>query len=240
MIFSSKWLVPTAFLALLTACTSAEQKVLAPYATATVTAGVGLGNLELGKTTLGWVVENLDAKKVAVLIGDEVAFEPRYLQGQFSLLFIISGECQEQTGAPMTRVDIKNSIEEFLSQYPACKNLTLSSLSVGAGNNEKNTFFKGSTTKGVKLWSPLVTSLQHGTPLQNPGRFVTGDSAVNLERIEFSDGIYFYYALGEQPTDAEIRSGQQLSPERQEELKLSAEEAAKAPTVQRLTIFIPE
>jgi hypothetical protein len=237
---SPKILVLVLCILLLAACSPSERKILHPYAEATLTAGVGLGNLELGKTTLGWVAENIAAKRIAVLVGDDVALEPLYLNGQLSLLFVITGECQEQTGAPMTRVEIKNGLEAFLSQYPACKNLTLSSLSVGVGNRETNTFFKGHTDKGVTLWSPLVKALQHGVPVEKAGRLVTGESAANLERVEFPDGIYFYYDAGEQPTAREILSGQPLSLERQAALKASAEEAAKNAVVKRMTIFMPD
>lgn len=233
-----KWLLLFVLL-LLTACSSSEHKALQPYATATVTAGVGLGNLELGKTTLGWVVENIGANKIAILAGDEVGLEFIYLNGELSLLFVILGACQEQTGAPMTRVEIKKGIESFLSQYPACKDLTLSSLSVGVGDREKNTFFKGSTDKGVKLLSPLLSVYQHGVSVDHPGRFVTGE-ADNLERVEFSDGIYFYYFGGEQPTAREILSGQPLSAEKLAELEQSAREALENLTVRRMTIFMPE
>jgi hypothetical protein len=234
---SQKQFIQITLLLLLAACTSPEQKALAPYATATLTPGVGLGNLELGKTTLGWVAENIGAERVAVLAGDEVGLEPRYLNGQLSLLFIVSGECQEQTGAPLTRVEIKNGITAFLSAYPACKELTLSSLSVGGG--EKG-FFKGGTDKAVNLGSPLLSVLQHGVPVENAGRFVAGEGTTNLERVEFPNGIYFYYDAGEQPTAREIMSGQPLSPERQEELKASAEEASKNIVVKRMTIFMPD
>jgi hypothetical protein len=225
---------------LFTACSPSERKTLQPYATATLTAGVGLGTLELHETTLSWVAENMNAKSVAVLVGDEVGLELLYLKGQLSLLFVISGECQEQTGVPMKRIDIRNGLEVFLSQHPACKALMLSSLSVGAGDSEKNTFFKGSTNRGVKLWSPLMSVILRDKPVNNPGRFVAGEGAANLERIEFSDGIYFYYNMGEGPTAREILSGQPLSEERQEELKASADEAAKNLTVQRMTIFTPD
>lgn len=222
----------------ITACSPSERKTLQPYANATLTAGVGLGNLELGKTTLGWVVETIGANRIAVLVGDEVGLELSYLQNEFSLLFIVSGTCQSDTGASMKRLEIRNGIKTFLSDYPSCNDLTLSSLSIGVSSSEKNTFFKGATDKGVKLWSPLSSVLQHGSPLDRAGQFVAGETD-SLERVEFSDGIYFYYFAGEQPTAREILSGQPLSPERQAELKASAEEAAKNLSVQRMTIFIP-
>jgi hypothetical protein len=226
---------------LVTGCASSERKALEPYAKATLTAGTGLGNLELAKTTLGWFADTIGAKTVAVLVADEVAIELVYLKGEASFLFIVSGACQEQTGAPMTRLDINKGIKDFLSSYPACNDLTLSSISVGTGSSETKTFFKGSTNHGVQLWSPIANAYQHGLNQIKPGQFVTGEWATNdLARIEFPEGIYFYYDAGEQPTEREITSAAPLSTKRQLELEQSAEEAAKNAVIKRITIFIPE
>jgi hypothetical protein len=228
-------------LVFVTGCASSERKALGLYANATLTAGKGLGSLELAKTTLGWFADNIGAKTVAVLVADEVALELVYLKGEASFLFIVSGACQEQTGAPMTRLDINKGIKDFLSNYPACNDLTLSSISVGMGSSETKTFFKGSTDHGVQLWSPIGDAYQHGLNQIKPGQLVTGEWAANdLARLEFPEGIYFYYDAGEQPTEREITSAAPLSAERQLELEQSAEEAAKNAVVKRITIFIPE
>jgi hypothetical protein len=46
---------------LLSACAAKDSKALAPYANATLTAGVGLGDIKLGEATLGSVVDFIRA-----------------------------------------------------------------------------------------------------------------------------------------------------------------------------------
>ncbi len=218
-----------------------ERKSLTPYAQATIVPGTGIGDLQLGKTTLGWISNKLGQGKPAVLIGDEAAIELTYLDGQLALLFQLTGDCQAATRPPRQNIDFTRGLKAFLEQYPACDGLPLSSLSISSGDrNPTDAFFKGSTNQGVKLGSPIFEATKHGASQSNPGHFVAGESDTNnLDRLEFPGGIYFYYPAGEQPLPEEIMSGQPLSPERLQQLKESAKEAAKDPGIRRITIFAP-
>jgi len=66
-----------------------EARALAPYASATLTPGVGLGNILLDRTTLGWVVGNIGPGMVWAVSGDEAAIELGYLGRQVAFLFVV-------------------------------------------------------------------------------------------------------------------------------------------------------
>lgn len=238
--------VSIACLVLLVGCTggsSPDSKKLETYSKATLLPGKGLGNLELGKTNLGWFVENLGAGVPSALITEEEsAIELAFLNGEMSVSFSIKGACEEATGVPRKRLALTRNVGDFLKQYPACKDITLSSISVAAtGNDRKDTFFKGITDLGVQLWSPVSDVYRlHGKPKSRAGQIVAGETYTeNLERVEFPSGIYFYYFKGEGPTSDEVMSGNALSPERLREIEESANKAGKNPVVKRMTIFIP-
>jgi hypothetical protein len=232
----------TVFL-LMTGCSgksSSELKALDQYSKATLTPGTGLGDLQLGKTTLGWFVENIGSGVVSIIASDESAIQLTFLNDEASFMFIVSGVCQSETGAPGKRLDLNQDIKAFLSRYPGCNDLPLSSLSLATGRSSKtDNFFKGSTDRGVQLWSPKSETDKHGVVLNNAGRLVAGEGNENLERLEFPGGIYFYYPAGEGATPEEQISGKALSPERLRQIEESAKEAAKNQVIKRITIFIP-
>jgi hypothetical protein len=158
------------FLLLMNGCSgksSSELKALAPYAKATLTAGTGLGEIQLGKTTLGWFVENIGSGVVSIIASDESAIQLTFLNGEASFLFIVSGVCQNETGVPGKRLDLNQDIKAFLLRYPGCNDLPLSSLSLATGqSNKTDTFFKGSTDRGVQLWTPKSEAGKHGVVLE--------------------------------------------------------------------------
>lgn len=221
---------------------SSELKTLSPYATVTLTAGTGLGNLQLGKTTLGWVAGTIGSGSISGIAGDESAIELTFLNGEISFLFIVSGVCQRETGGPGVRLDLDQDLKVFLSRYPGCQDLPLSSLSVATGESSKTgSFFKGSTDRGVQLWSPKCDAYKHGVELNRAGQLVPGESYgnENLGRLEFAGGIYFYYPRGEGATAQEEMSGRALSPERLRDIEESEKGAAKNAVIKRITIFMP-
>lgn len=65
----------------------ADSKALAPYATKTLIPGQGLGNLELGKTTLAGFVNQIGAGQVALIYGDEQGIELNFHGGQVVFYF---------------------------------------------------------------------------------------------------------------------------------------------------------
>ena len=220
-----------------------EKKALAPYASATLTPGVGLGDLILGQTSIDWVVSQLGSGLVSGIAGDDAAIELIYLDEQLSLLFIVSGECQTVTEAPGKRLPLTQNLEDFFKRFPACRKLTITSISVATRNKSKEEiYFKGGTNFGIKLWDPIFDALRHGKPVQAAGNLVAGfaNPIEDMETLKFPAGIYFYYPAGASPTGDEMMAGKPLSQERIQELKDSAEAAKKDPTIKRMTIFIPE
>jgi hypothetical protein len=222
---------------------SSELKAFNPYAKATLTAGTGLGALQLGKTTLGWVAQNLGSGSVSAIASDQSAIELTFLNGEVSLLFIVVGACEQETGAPRSRLQISQDLKAFLAKYPGCNDLRLSSLSVATrDHNKADAFFQGVTDRGVQLWSPITDATRHGVGLNRAGQLVAGEGYTTdeLNRIEFPGGIYFYYPAGAGATAAEITSGRPLSPERLREIEASAKQAATDATIKRITIFAPD
>lgn len=222
---------------------ASERKVLARYAKATIMPGAGLGDLQLGKTTLGWVAKNIGSGTPYVQVTDETAIELEYLDGELSLLFLITGDCQKETGVPQTRLELGRDLNKFLARFPGCGSLTLTSLSVASRQRSaEQLFFQGQTNQGVRLGMPILEARRHGPAIQRPGQLVPRDEYPEepLERLQFLEGIYFYYPTGAGPTASEIQSNQPLSPERQREIEASAKEAAKDLTIKRISIFQPQ
>ncbi len=214
---------------------SPDAKALSPYATATLTAGSGLGDLRLGTTTLGTLVNTIGSGAVTAVASDESAVELTFLGGQMSFMFVVAGECQTQTGGPGARLPVTQDMKAFLSRYPSCGSLPLSSLSIGAGPDEGDTFYKGATEQGVKLWASVVDSGKHGSPSRGSARLVAGASANdNTERTEYPGIAFFHTVAGATPD--EIASNRPLPPERLKEI----EQAKTDARITRITIFLPD
>jgi len=188
------------------ACAPAEQQKspLAPYATATLTAGVGLGDLHLDRTTLGSVVQRLGVEKVSPLASEQVALELSYEQGQLSLLFVIEPGCMDRlkTGLRPAAAELT----AFLAKNPCVRESTLSSISVRSGASVDASFYEGATESGVRLWDPMQAASRHGTPGSAPKTVVAGLDLSNPEgELHFKPGITFYY-----PQTAGAAPGQTL------------------------------
>jgi hypothetical protein len=214
---------------------SSDAKALSPYASATLTAGSGLGDLRLGTTTLSTLVNTVGSGAVTAVASDESAVELTFLGGQMSFMFVVAGDCQTQTGGPGARLPVTQDMKAFLSQYPACGNLPLSSISVGAGPDEDDTFYQGATDQGIKLWANVVDSGKHGIPSRGTARLVAGGSATdNTERTEYPGIAFFHKVAGATPD--EMASGRPLPPERLKEI----EQAKQDTRITRITIFLPD
>ncbi len=222
---------------------SFEKKAMASYSNATLTPGVGLGDLKLGQTSIEWVVNHLGSGLVSGIAADDSAIELIYLDQQLSLLFIFSSECQAVTNDSPKWLPTTQNLDDFFNRFPPCRKLTITSISVATRSKGKEEiFFKGGTDQGVKLWDPILDSIRHGTPINAPGSLIAGFAfpLEDMETLKFPSGIYFYYPAGASPTREEMTSGKPLSAERLQQLKESEEAAKKDPTIKRMTVFIPE
>lgn len=214
---------------------------VAPYARATLTPGVGLGDLELGVTSLGSTLDRLGAGRVSLLVGDETALELSFADRALALLFVVEGPCKGALDGAGGRAAATSDLKAFVGVNATCRDALLSSVAVSVSGEErsKDDFFTGATDQGVALWSRLDDVVAaHGAPVRNSGRLVAGEAPDALERAEFETGLYVYFRDGLRPTAAEVRSGRPLSPERLRELEAS-KAADSLHVVRRMAIFIP-
>ncbi|MDZ4733171.1 MAG: hypothetical protein SGJ16_06260 [Nitrospirota bacterium] len=133
---------------------------------------------------------------MALVVGDESAFEFDIRDGQMAFQFLVNGTCEKEIS--MSR-DLRSSVNDFdayLERHPGCRDLTLSSISVGKGSKFKGTFYKGATEKGATLGSPITATFNHGTARKAAARMVAGLSLGNPEDVLEYRGISFHYDRG--------------------------------------------
>src|SRR5689334_4777196 len=115
----------------LAGCTR-HNAALEPFARASLTAGVGLGELKLGQSTLGSVVQRCGVETVVQLASDEVGLELIYEHGQLALLFLVEPDCLASLPGRNLR-PAAIDLPKFLESNPCLRELRLSSLSVREG-----------------------------------------------------------------------------------------------------------
>jgi hypothetical protein len=165
---------------------------LTPYATATLTAGVGLGDLKLGETTLGSVVQHFGVESVTQIASEEVGLELLYEHGQLALLFLVDPTCLATLGAGGLR-PAAGDMAGFLERNACLREARLSSLSVREGSDAESSFFQGASDAGVKLWGGRNEPLKHGTPGGGSGHILAGMNPSNpREQFHFKSGIAIY------------------------------------------------
>jgi len=175
----------------LTGCAQ-QPSALDPYVNATLTAGVGLGDLKLGQTTLGSVVQRLGVETVTPLASEEIGLELFYEHGQLALLFIIEPECMStlKTGLRPAATDLP----AFLARTPCLREARLSSISVRSRTSADESWFQGATDAGARLWDPSQAAYKHGETCGGPVHLVAGLNPNNPpDELHFKTGIAFYY-----------------------------------------------
>jgi hypothetical protein len=179
-----------AFVALVGGCAQHDSP-LAPYANAPLSAGVGLGDLKLGQTTLAAVVQRLGVETVTPLASDEIGLELFYQHGQLALLFIIEPECMNKLKSGLRPATV--DLPAFLARTPCMRDAKLSSISVRVGSTPGDTWFQGASDLGVKLWAPGRDALKYGTPGGGSAHLVAGLNPNNPdEQYHFQRGICIY------------------------------------------------
>ena len=164
---------------------------LAPYARATLTAGVGLGDLKLGQTTLGAVVQRFGVESVTQIASEEVGLELLYEHGQLALLFLVDPSCLASLGAAGLR-PAAVEMQKFLERNPCLREVRLASLSVREGSDAQSSFFQGASDAGARLWGKDEDARKHGTPDGGGGHILAGMNPSN-PRVQhsFKSGICF-------------------------------------------------
>ena len=137
----------------LTACGSSTPAALAPYQSATLEPGKGLGDLRIGSTTLTGTLARLGPGRVSVLASDFYGFELVYADGDLALLFL-TGEQDECHRAAQQRSlpDLSQDLAGLVAAAPACAALTLHSVAV------RGDFYQGRTSTGVGLGDGIITA----------------------------------------------------------------------------------
>lgn len=177
---------------LLTSCSPRyPSAALDKYATATLIAGTGLGDLRLGETTLDEFVRTFGKGQYSLAISDESAFEFAYFGGAVAFQFLIEGQCLKEIIGTRDLRRAAPDLEAYLVSHPGCRELPLSSISVTS-----RSFFKGATDKGVKLGEPITTSNAHGEGVPAKARVLAGMSPDNPDNAIEYPGIVFHYDGG--------------------------------------------
>jgi hypothetical protein len=189
----TRWIAAHALagLLVLAGCTQ-HNSALAPLSKSTLTAGVGLGELRLGQTTLASVVQRYGVETVTQLASDEVGLELIYEHGQLALLFLVEPGCLEALPGRNLR-PAAFDLAGFLQRNACLRDLKLASLSVREGSSAGSSFFQGATDAGVKLGGARDDPLAHGTPGGGSAHILAGLNPNNpREQLHFPSGICFY------------------------------------------------
>lgn len=180
---------------------SSADAAFAPYQSATLVAGEGLGDLRLGETTLASFVARFPGGVPSALAGDELGAELAFPDVGLAFLFAIEGDCHAavSSNARSFASDLA-APDDFFARVPACRDAPLHSISVRAASSPEDTFFAGRTDAGVSLWSALADLEQAEGPDEDLRGLWLADSRPDDGRLTdtaYSRGIA--YAVGEAP-----------------------------------------
>ncbi|GAB0174298.1 MAG: hypothetical protein HHAS10_01770 [Candidatus Altimarinota bacterium] len=165
------------------------------YSHGTLTAGVGLEDIHLYASDLFEVMDKVGGGALGVSAGDYgYAYELGYEKFQYVFFFKIPKACRESVGGINELATIKNNRDSFISKYPSCKNIPLSSIFVGPG-------FRGTNSFGQKIGDELFTgSILGKVDISRQHDFSSGPNVLITESDEwqslsFESGIRIYYIL---------------------------------------------
>jgi hypothetical protein len=145
-----------ALLALVPACAGgAADGRVAPLAHAALEPGRGLGDITIGRTTLGEVVARYGVDRVSLFAGDEIALELVWARGGLALLVPVDRALADRVGFAALKSAV-HDLEGFLADAPDAAELVVTSLSVDAGRTVAASFYQGSLTGGIRLGDPLA------------------------------------------------------------------------------------
>lgn len=187
--------------ALTSACglAPAPPDVLAPYASATLTAGEGLGDLRFDSTTLRPFLAGFPGGRLAAVVGDETGVEVVFPAQGLAFLFVLDESCTSEVGARTRQLltDLGRA-DAFFAAHPDCGSAPLRSISVSAGSVPEQTFYTGRTDADLPLFAPLDDlHAQEGDPGDVRGLWLA-DSSTADERFDthaYPRGIV--YMVGE-------------------------------------------
>jgi hypothetical protein len=176
---------------------------LAPLADAPARAGVGLGDLAVGTTTLADVVMRYGAGHASLLAGDTYGYELRFVAGQLELSFMID----EELSRTLDLQDMKRSLrdlESFVFSRREVGATPLASLRVEAGRSAVSTFYRGRLDGGPGLFDPVLDAIDVlGVPLAIEQIAVEGEGEAEDRRVTrayvFAGARLTAVAVGDDP-----------------------------------------
>ncbi len=169
-------------------CACGPSSTLEDLQYATLTPYEGLGELRLGVTTMQEFLSRYGHGAVAGIFGDETAVEFGFGQEGIAVLFMIEGECKQQTfrlSARELTLGLREHVD-FFSRFPACSTATLESIDITGGRKPNTPYWQGATSEGVAL-NNLVDRVRsaYGEPLVNSaGGILAGSSGAVNARYE--------------------------------------------------------
>jgi hypothetical protein len=187
------WLGCAAGALALGACGAAHDpaaSALAPYAQATLTAGVGWGDLRLGQTTLGEVAQRFGEGDAHLIGGNELAFEVAYERGQVAFLFRIDAACCPVPPDFRAQPGWK-SVWDWARTLPCLREQKLASISVSAQPGDRQPFYRGASDKGTRLCAGAPAEIGFARPAGHPAHVLAGELGGSGPLLCFPSGIGF-------------------------------------------------
>jgi hypothetical protein len=180
---------------LISACEQRANSALAPYLSATLTPGAGLGDIRLGSPVKAFI-DRFGTGRVSVVAGDELlAADLRFPGDGLGFRFIAQGECLKALAAThgasralMGIVDTKS----FLTRYPPCALMPLQSIGIDGANHSLLGGYSGATASGTKIGSTRTELFAHEQPpVENRAAATVLDSPDDndFEQFTFGNGL---------------------------------------------------
>ena len=154
----------------------------------------GLGDLRVGVTTLGEVLEAYGSGNPGLLMSDDVGVELQFAEGALCLMFCAPAggsvfHRMMREGPRNSAIALHAGARTVREAYPDLAALPLTSLSV------RRPWFEGTTTAGVRLGDPFREAIRRhpgpGRPARDP--FIAGTQTPEpLGESHHARGMSFY------------------------------------------------
>ena len=149
---------------LVAACGSEPDPRLEPLSRATISlaadeeSAVLFGDLRLGETTLGEVVDRFGCQRADGVVSDQMGIELVYEKGALEMLFLYDENPRDDAEVAAWRAAPRD-LAAFLGSNPARREMKLASVAVSAGSSPEETFFRGNLDCGARLLDPLMLTV---------------------------------------------------------------------------------
>jgi hypothetical protein len=158
----------------------------------------GLGDLRIGLTTLGDVLDAYGSGNPSLLLSDDVAVELQFAEGAFCLMFSAptGGSVHRRImreGPRNASIALHTGVKAVREVYPDLAALPLTSLSV------RRPWFEGATTEGIRLGDSFREAARRhpgsGRPARDP--FLAGTATPEpLGTAHHAAGMSFFAGRG--------------------------------------------